>query len=49
MSAQTAHKDAIDRKTREAIRSYQRELNMKVDGEPSLALLDQLRQVAGNQ
>jgi len=39
----------IGSKTREAIRNYQTEMKMKVDGEPSLALLAELRQVVGKR
>lgn len=36
-------------KTRDAIRNYQRELGQPVDGEPSLALLNHMRQIAGDR
>ena len=40
---------AIGNKTRDAIRNYQRELGLRVDGEPSLNLLNHLRQIAGDR
>lgn len=39
----------VGNKTRDAIRNYQRELGLPVDGTPSLALLNHLRQIAGNR
>jgi localization factor PodJL len=38
---------AIGKQTREAIRAYQRELKLPVDGEPSTAFLKELQRVAG--
>lgn len=39
----------VGTKTRDAIRNYQRELGLSVNGEPSVTLLNHLRQIAGDR